>query len=283
MTNPARRLIELDTAKRLRIAVVGDAMTDVYIHGQLGECQEDCYKFVEESRIEVPGGAANALRSLDGWQATLVELFPYTDLPIKTRFVVNGKYMFRHDSDRQDDPDIFTGDREACMFALIEHPVDGILISDYDKGFLTPEFIRQIIDLANERHIPVVADAKREPSLYEGATIKCNFAYACKFQVSGHCQRAHVITNGAKCPHVVLKSNWDQREWIVAKEMTPVVCRNHVGAGDCFSAHLTLALAHGFTLEDAAAVAHSAGRVYVQHEHNRPPLPEEIAADMEAA
>lgn len=58
-----------------------------------------------------------------------------------------------------------------------------------------------------------------------------------------------------------------------------VNCVSHVGAGDCFAAHLVLALAHGFSLEDAAAIAHSAGRVYVQHEHNRPPMPEEIAED----
>jgi sugar/nucleoside kinase (ribokinase family) len=55
---------------------------------------------------------------------------------------------------------------------------------------------------------------------------------------------------------------------------------NHVGAGDCFAAHLTLALAYGFSLKEAAGLAHSAGRVYVQSFHNHPPFPTDIAADM---
>ena len=65
------------------------------------------------------------------------------------------------------------------------------------------------------------------------------------------------------------------------KELPKVNCINHVGAGDCFGAHLVLALMYGFSLEDAATIAHSAGRVYVQHLHNRPPLPEEIEEDLE--
>ena len=65
--------------------------------------------------------------------------------------------------------------------------------------------------------------------------------------------------------------------------LTSVKCVNHVGAGDCFSAHLVLALAYGFTLEDAAVIAHSAGRVYVQHQHSRPPLPQEVREDMASA
>ena len=62
-----------------------------------------------------------------------------------------------------------------------------------------------------------------------------------------------------------------------------VEVKNHVGAGDCFAAHLILGLAYGLSLEDAATVAHSAGRVYVQFPHNRPPLPSEIVADFATA
>lgn len=61
---------------------------------------------------------------------------------------------------------------------------------------------------------------------------------------------------------------------------TPVKIVSHVGAGDCFAAHLALALAYGFSLKEAAVLAHSAGRVYVQSLHNIPPHPAEILADM---
>jgi D-beta-D-heptose 7-phosphate kinase/D-beta-D-heptose 1-phosphate adenosyltransferase len=62
-----------------------------------------------------------------------------------------------------------------------------------------------------------------------------------------------------------------------------IFLKSHVGAGDCFAAHLVLALAHGLSLEEAAMIAHSAGRIYVQHPHGRPPWPHEIKKDLDPA
>jgi len=61
----------------------------------------------------------------------------------------------------------------------------------------------------------------------------------------------------------------------------PQHCVNHVGAGDCFGAWLTLGLAHGLRLQEAARLAHAAGRVYVRHPHNRPPWPHEIRKELD--
>ncbi len=145
---------------------------------------------------------------------------------------------------------------------------DAVLLSDYDKGFLTPEFTREVIKRCNRRSIPCVADVKRGPELYQGAILKSNLDWTNKYGAS------NVTTRGAMWPWVHGKTD----RYHGGRH--DVKCVNHVGAGDCFAAHLTLALACGFSLEDAAAVAHSAGRVYVQHPHNRPPHPKEIAADM---
>ena len=257
-------------------------MVDVYVHGRTEACQEDCYKFVEQSRVSVPGGAANAARSLENWNA-ICECFGNTvdNGPIKTRFVVNGKVVFRHDIDKMDMDDRRRAVEVATLFGW---KPDAILISDYDKGFLARAFIRQIIDLAHERGIPVVADAKREPELYRGAVLKCNKAYA---EVHSHsiAGLGAIITRGEQCP---LKTSTSMPYmddgsvgcWMIGHHNTPVPCVNHVGAGDCFAAYLTLALAHGRTLEESASFAHSAGRVYVQYPHNRPPLPAEVMADL---
>ncbi len=276
------RLIEADRQTPKRIAVIGDRMTDVWIHGHLGTCQENSMRFNEESHITVDGGAANAAAQLDNWRCDTALLSQHRNIqPIKTRFLVDGKIVFRHDLDQMDCEAVLVERRTTEFAKLIDGEPDSILISDYSKGFLTPTFIQQIIRYANERGIPVVADAKREPSVYAGATLKCNFDYACRFQVSRNCQRQHVITSGAKCPCVVIESTMDSRKWICAKEMPLVHCRNHIGAGDSFAAHLTLALAHGLTIEDAAMIAHSAGRVYVQHSHARAPWPHEIKRDLD--
>ena len=272
------RLIELDKNTSKKIAVVGCAMEDVYIHGQLASCQEDCYSFKEESRVSVPGGAANAARSLSNWNASVALFSNHQDIqPIKTRFLVNGKFMWRHDLDQIDCEAILAERRKSEFAKLKSNCFHGCLISDYAKGFLTPAFIRQVIDLANERGVPVVADAKREPSIYAGAIIKANKDYCGRMVLGTYVERM-VVTQGCESP--IVFGTREEGLYTQLPEMKPVACKNHVGAGDCFAAHLTLALAHKMSLQDACAIAHSAGRVYVQAEHNQPPAVGAIRADM---
>lgn len=193
--NLARKLIDLDRQTAKRILIAGDGMRDIYVHGHFGECQEDCPKFVEDFRVEVPGGACNAERSLENWNAAKnIICFCHTN-PIKTRFIVNGEYVFRHDDE---------GPRPKPMtLDLVEMDYyDAVLISDYDKGFLTPEIIQTIIRAANERKNPVVVDAKREPSIYVGAIIKCNEEYYQKYKIELAKHKTVIVTRGEKLPVV---------------------------------------------------------------------------------
>lgn len=265
--NPVTKLIELDKYKPRRILVVGDAMVDVYIHGKTtSTCQEGCTKFVEEERVTVPGGAANAARSLRYWFSRSECIYDYLCGPIKTRYLVDNKVVFRHDKDGiQLDLKVI---RNTICDTLGSWKPEGVLISDYDKGLMTPEFINIVISYCTFGRIPCVADVKREPLIYEGAIIKAN----CNWY--DYYRKGDVVTFGDTCPVVVGESIYNNDDFL-----PEVNCINHVGAGDCFAAHLTLALACGLSLKEAAMVAHSAGRVYVQHLHNEPPKPSEIEAD----
>jgi len=65
--------------------------------------------------------------------------------------------------------------REAALAACIERELaqaDGVLISDLDKGVLTPTLLRKLIDGARRRRIPVIVDPRRtgDFSIYRGAT-----------------------------------------------------------------------------------------------------------------
>lgn len=242
--------------KGKKLLMLGDGMMDMYLHGAIEECQEGCSKFVEQSKIGVPGGVLNAERSLSYWQCAITTKCD-TRLSVKTRYLVDSEIVFRHDLDRLSDP----GEMPNIK------GFDGILLSDYDKGYLSEDLIEYVIQEAHELNIPVVVDAKREPSLYEGAIVKCNFAYALKYKYVGD-----VCTHGQKRPFVYGK--------LSGRELPEVPCRNHVGAGDCFAAHLLLALVCGQTIEEAAMFAHSAGRIYVQAMHNTPPMPAAILADL---
>lgn len=264
------RLVELDASNRKRVVVLGDAMTDVYVSGYLSECQDHCQKFVEQSRVVVPGGALNAVRSLSDWRAHVFPLVQSGPPSLKVRYVAGGKFVFRHDLEHVSDCE---ESRRHAERALREFEVDALLISDYCKGFLTRELIRFAIEEMGKRGVPCVVDAKRQPDVFHGAVLKCNDAYAAVYP--GVLERSNtVVTHGPGLPMVVQRT-----QSAPALVTRSVQCINHVGAGDCFAAHLTLALAHGFGLADAAAIAHSAGRVYVQHPHNRPPLKAEVLAD----
>jgi bifunctional ADP-heptose synthase (sugar kinase/adenylyltransferase) len=271
------QLIEMDHATPKTILVIGDGMTDVYVHGTVGTGQEGCPKFTERSRVLVPGGAANAARSLKHWNTKVIHFHDHRCGPVKTRFMVDNQCLFRHDDDSVKNDLVVV--RNEAMHALKSRKVDVVLISDYDKGLLTPEFIQQVVSYCNNTstiygsRIPVVADAKRDSNIYRGAIIKGNKAYSEReSRMRIMWPHINVVTDGANNPMVDMSVDPTQR--------LPVSCISHVGAGDCFAAHLALALAYRFSLEDAAAIAHSAGRVYVQYPHNRPPHPHEIRVDL---
>lgn len=262
----AERLIDCTSNQRKFIVVAGDVMIDRWVHGHLDDSQDGCHKFVQRSACETVGGAGNAVRSLENWNVH-TELYGHWNRGTKTRFVdelgSTSFIAFRHDCDVIAGPE-YNNDRGYCLNCVEQ--ADGVLLCDYDKGFLTPQLILKIAERCRRRGIPCVADVKRDPSLYSGCITKANEEWYLKYGI------ASVVTRGQCLPSV--------RGTVVGNHLSAVKCVNHVGAGDCFSAHLVLALAHQFSLEDAAVVAHSAGRVYVQHPHNRPPFPQEVAADM---
>lgn len=135
-------------ANRKYITFIGDAMLDVWIHGQVTGCQEECQKFMEASRITTPGGAANAKRCLSRWPVDTV-LFAQDEKrrPIKNRFVnSNGLVVFRHDNEVEA---ILSSGGEDRRFqysyaAVAAGSCDAVVLSDYDKGFLTKSFISEI-------------------------------------------------------------------------------------------------------------------------------------------
>lgn len=262
----AERLFYAVAAERKTIVVIGDIMRDIWVLGHTEPSQDGCHKFVEDTTKETLGGAGNAAASLGGWTAH-VELCGHWNnrRGTKTRFLDNGKVVFRHDNDIIAGPE---HDHERKQALEWVRQSDGVLLCDYAKGFLTPSYIAQVTELCRRCGVPCVADVKRGPEMYAGCITKCNDEWYIKYGM------ASVVTRGALSPSV------SGNVIIGVRDMLPVPCVNHVGAGDCFAAHLTLGLAYGLTLEDAAAVAHSAGRVYVQWPLSRPPIPQEVCEDM---
>lgn len=266
--------------KRQRtIFVIGDAMVDRWISGRQLHCQDNCKKLVQSDVSETPGGAHNAANCLSNWNVKVWLWCQWEeDRCVKTRIMEGDRIILRVDEDKRADPDKYAKLYRRCLKLL--SAADGVLLSDYDKGFLSEGFLRAVIQRCSDRSIPVVADCKRPPDTYRGAILKGNKDYWSRYSAPDHIHPV-VATCGDFLPYVSYPGT--SVIGTCSQDLPRVKCVNHVGAGDCFASHLILALTYWFPFNESVAIAHSAGRVYVQHPRNRPPHPFEIASDMTTA
>jgi bifunctional ADP-heptose synthase (sugar kinase/adenylyltransferase) len=266
--NAATELIQQIRGQSRLIVVIGDSIIDRWLHGTIEDSQDRCKKFTQYMARTTPGGAANAANSLKEWDVK-VKLIQGDNASIKTRCVVDGIIEFRLDEDQcasEPNCDLMRNG----IFGWIEQ-ASAVLLSDYNKGFLTPKLIELVVDMCDRLGVPCVADCKRAPKVYQGCILKGNQEWFHRYNVPND---RLVVTYGVTPPIV------DGEKLRECLTLPMVKCVNHVGAGDCFAAHLTLAVAYGFSLRRAAVLANSAGRVYVQHHYSRAPLPIEIEADL---
>ena len=191
----------LQASTHCRVAVVGDAMLDVYLHGDVDRISPEApvpVLRVRERRYAL-GGAANVANNvralgagcdlvaaigddLGGRQlrtmlseiatesASLVNVARPTTT--KTRVVARSQQVVR--VDEEDDADL-DGDEVERLLAAVARAVasaDAVVLEDYNKGVLVPRVIDAAMRSAQARGIPTVVDPKyRNFFLYRGATI----------------------------------------------------------------------------------------------------------------
>jgi rfaE bifunctional protein kinase chain/domain len=191
----------LEAARDCRVIVVGDAMLDVYLRGDVERISPEApvpVVRVRERRYAL-GGAANVahnvaalgaqcdlvaavgadrggevlrsmLREIDADGSALVEVDRPTTT--KTRVVARSQQLVR--VDEEEDTDL-SGDEVDRLLAAIHSAIDrgdALVLEDYNKGVLVPRVIAAAIGAARQRDIPVVADPKyRNFFLYRGATV----------------------------------------------------------------------------------------------------------------
>ena len=185
-----------------RITVLGDAMLDVYLAGDVDRVSPEApvpVVSVRQQRMAL-GGAANVAANVaaigaatrlvavigsdakgnslrrelaqhrlnDGWLLVVADR-PTTS---QTRVVARGQQVVRIDEEVAEPLD----DRAAAeLLVALERAMadaDALLIEDYNKGALTPLVIERALALARRRGVPVVVDPKfRHFFAYRGATV----------------------------------------------------------------------------------------------------------------
>jgi D-glycero-beta-D-manno-heptose-7-phosphate kinase len=191
----------LDAARGCRVAVVGDAMLDVYLRGEVERISPEApvpVVRVTERKLAL-GGAANVANNIvtigaecelvaaigrDSAGATLREMLKSVaadtralvevarTTTTKTRVVARSQQLVRYDEEEDGD---LEGDETARLLEALEVAVadaDALVFEDYNKGVLVPVVIARGIELARARGIPVIVDPKyRNFFAYRGATI----------------------------------------------------------------------------------------------------------------
>ena len=186
--------------QKISIAVVGDIILDEYLDGEVNRISPEApvpVHLVKSSQVTA-GGAANVARNIqlvggncslagvsgnDGAGDQLRQILKADGVNVKnvitdvnrptvrkTRITANHQQLAR--IDWEEVKPIDANIQKDLLKNLENLDVQGILISDYGKGCLTGEFLREIIELANRREIPVIVDPKgKDYSGYRGADL----------------------------------------------------------------------------------------------------------------
>ena len=191
----------LDAAVGRRIAVIGDAMLDVYLRGDVDRISPEApvpVVRVREKRMAL-GGAANVAQNVValgaqcelvcvvGADASAVSLrsmlseigapdaaIVETSRPTttKTRVLARAQQVVR--VDEEEDGELGAEDVArvlAAVRAAVER-ADALVLEDYNKGVLVTVVIEESLAVAAARGIPVIVDPKyRNFFSYRGATI----------------------------------------------------------------------------------------------------------------
>jgi D-beta-D-heptose 7-phosphate kinase/D-beta-D-heptose 1-phosphate adenosyltransferase len=196
------RLVELlERAQGKRIAVIGDAMLDVYLTGDVERISPEAPVPVVRvrERKHALGGAANVaqnvlaigaacdlvatvgsdragetlremLRAMEHHGESLVSVGRCTTQ--KTRIVSRSQQLLR--IDEEEDADL-KAEEIAIVTAAARDAVaraDALVLEDYNKGLLVPAVIDAAIGAATTRGIPIVVDPKyRNFFGFRGATV----------------------------------------------------------------------------------------------------------------
>lgn len=284
----------IDRFKGVRVLVVGDLMLDKYIWGEVSRISPEAPVPVVHVQKEtfVPGGAANTaanVTSLGGTcvlagfigedtagnklRSELVARQINTDGIIKhgktiekVRIIGRSQQLLRVDyEDKCSDHHV----KDVVAFAKRLNP-DAILISDYNKGFVTKELAESLITLGKRVFVDpkpatinfyknafVIKPNREEAEQITGIKDSSDSGIAMVAQKMKEMFNSNIVITRGKDGVTVFDGNHSHIP-SQAREVFDVT-----GAGDTFMAALTLGVCAGASLKDSAKIANIAAGLKV--------------------
>jgi D-beta-D-heptose 7-phosphate kinase/D-beta-D-heptose 1-phosphate adenosyltransferase len=295
----------LNTMRDRKIVVFGDVMLDEFVWGDVTRISPEApvpVVNVQRESIHL-GGAANVLANLislgarasvtgivgidaagERIRATLRATGAGDDLLIadanrptttKTRIIAHNQMVVRADRERRSPVDDTIAARVVSLISEALTDADALVISDYDKGVVTPGILAKVLPLAYER-VPVLIDPKlRNFDSYRPATLvtpnhheALRLANIEEDTDDGLTRAAQLIRARITCDAVLI-TRGDRGMMLLEGKQEPVFVETAArevydvtGAGDTVIATLAAALAAGASTIEAAVLAnHAAGIV----------------------
>ena len=320
----------LDRARTQRILVAGDLMLDEYLWGEVTRISPEAPVPVVRVTGEswYPGGAANVARNVcafSAWTGVMgvagsdeggrrlthalreanIDISGVLEDPnhatiVKTRIVARHQQVVRVDRERILSPSSQLTESAAQAIERLVPEVDGIILSDYAKGFLGQPFVDRLRE-AGTAHGKVVTVDPSPLNLvdWSGVTaIKPNRIEALRaaglHELSNHMPDDIMLRVGER-----LLESWRVRfvlltlgeEGMLLFERSQPVYRTPTrsrevfdvsGAGDTAIAVFTVALCAGAKPAEAAELANAASGIVVGKLGTATVAPAELIADFEA-
>ncbi len=297
----------LQNISNVKILVAGDVMLDRYWWGKVDRISPEApvpIVRLEETSV-VAGGAANVAANLAGLGAKPIlfgvcgsdeegnllanilsgsgidpeNILTVSDrrTTVKTRIVAHSQQVVRID---QESSSPITEEDAARSFENIRRSlgsVDALILSDYGKGFLTPQLVSQLIAEAQSLSKPVFVDPKGLDFLrYKGATVitpnKREAADACSLDISSSdvVDRAGATLLSDLELEAVLITEGENGMTLFRADKTPVHLNtlaktvfDVTGAGDTVIATFCAAVASGLDFASGARLANAAAGLVV--------------------
>lgn len=291
-----------------KIVVLGDVMLDEFVWGDVTRISPEAPVPVVDIRRESVhlGGAANVLKNLTalGAQACVIgvvgndvagerlraslrqtsalqsddhlvvdENRPST---VKTRIIAHSQLVVRADRELRTPVNGHTEERIVDALREAIETAEAFVVSDYDKGAVTPRILAEILPLAYGR-MPVLVDPKmRNLASYQPATLVTpNHHEALRMtgieedSDAGLHRAARLLLEKLKCDAVLI-TRGDRGMLLQEGSGEPVYVETAArevydvtGAGDTVIATLAAALAAGATMFEAANLANKAAGIVV--------------------
>ncbi len=311
----------IDRFPSTRILVVGDIVLDHYIWGKVSRISPEAPVPVVNVTKEnlLLGGATNVVQNIHALGGSVsvcgvigsddagrqlqrllhsqristdgLIIEPTRPTTIKTRIIAHSQQVVRFDRETKDS---ITKDAHRKIFEFVKRRIaeglDAIVLSDYCKGVVTKELVRDIVRLAKKNQVIVSVDPKVSHfGMYSGATIltpnTSEASIGSKVEIRDdqsllnagalllkklRCA-AVLITRGEHGMSLFEKGGKVTHIPTVAREVYDVT-----GAGDTVISTLTLAMAAGSSMLDAAKISNYAAGIVVGVVGTATVTPEEL-------